>query len=128
MVIMLVFGILFMLGLELLIGGLFLGFNSLKIPFVTYNIATESMVVINIFKYLGIITITNIPKLLLLATLAFTVSTLFNNTAIAIAIAFCGSIGAEIINALAYVYKIKLFNNSLYNIFCNYDCNIICSF
>ena len=43
----------------------------------------------------------------MLVTLAFSCSAIINSTAFSIAITFCGFIGAEFINALAYAYDIK---------------------
>ena len=110
MVIMLLFGIFAMLVIQLIVSGLFFGFSSLSVPFVTYNVATDSMVVMNVFKYFIILTVTIIPKILLLGTLAFALSTIIGSTAAAIAITFCGYIGEAIINAIAMRYDVKFLN------------------
>lgn len=108
--IMVLLGIAFMILLEFIVGGIILGFGSLSIPFVTYSIAKGSLEVVEIFKYLLLNIIVNLPKLILLATLAFSISTILNSTAFSIAITFCGAIGSDIINSLAFNYKIKFLN------------------
>ena len=90
------------------IGGLFLGFDSLKNHVVVYNLATKSLEIMSLLKYVVIITICYLPQILLLVTLAFAVSTIIGNTAFAIAITFAGSIGASLINMFAIVYKVKI--------------------
>lgn len=102
------FIILFLLVCELLIGGLLLGFDSLSIPAVVYNIAHNGVDILNVFSYFGLYTLANLPELLLLTTLAFTCSIILNNTAFAVAITFCGMIASQIINGLAISYDIKV--------------------
>lgn len=102
------FIILFLLVCELLIGGLLLGFDSLSIPAVVYNITHNSVDILNIFSYFGLYTLANLPELLLLTTLAFTCSIILNNTAFAVAITFCGMIASQIINGIAISYDIKV--------------------
>ncbi len=104
MVIFIVFAILIM---QLLIGGIFFGFSSLSIPVATYNLATNNIDVLNVFNYFFVNFVAYVPQLVLLTTLAFSCSAIINNTAFAIALTFCGMIGAEIINSLALVYNIK---------------------
>ena len=94
--------------MQIVIGGLFLGFDSLKNHVVVYNLATKSLEIMSLLKYVVIITICYLPQILLLVTLAFAVSTIIGNTAFAIAITFAGSIGASLINMFAIVYKVKI--------------------
>lgn len=101
------FIILFLLVCELIVGGITFGFSSLGIVVPTYNIATNSVDVLNVFSYLFVNTLANLPELILLALLAFTCSVLFNSTAFAITITFCGMIGSELINAFALSFDIK---------------------
>ena len=119
-IIAILFGILAMFVMQMLVGGIFFGYSSLSIPFVTYNLATQSIVEINVFAEFGLMTITMLPKLLLLGTLAFALSTVFINTAIAIAVTFCGYIGEQIINMLALRYDVKFLN---YFVTTNWDFN-----
>ena len=95
---------------ELLIGGIFMGFSSLSIPVVVYNITDSALEIINIFGYLGLQILANLPQIILLATLAFACSVIVNSTAFSIVIPFCGIIASELINAFAYAYDIKILN------------------
>lgn len=102
--------VLFVIISELLIGGILFGLDSLKIPFVIYNLSTNSLEVINLFKYVLIMFVVNLPKIILLATLAFAISTILTNTAFAITITFCGFIGSDIINVAALSPKLSFLN------------------
>ncbi len=110
MVIMILFGIFALFTMQLVVGSIFFGLSSLSIPFVTYNIATESIVTMNIFKYFIVVTIAIIPRILLLGTLAFAISTVIGNTAAAIAITFCGYVGEVIVNTIAMRYNVEFLN------------------
>lgn len=89
------------------IGAILFGFNSLKVPVLIYNHSVGVLEVVNAFKYFGLIFMATLPKIILLVTLAFSCSAIINSTAFSMAITFCGFIGAEFINALAYAYDIK---------------------
>lgn len=101
------FIVLLLLAFEFIVGGVIFGFSSLSIPVATYNIATNGVDVLNVFSYLLVNLLANLPELILLATLAFTCSILFNSTAFAITITFCGMIGSELINAFALNFDIN---------------------
>lgn len=105
--IMIVFSIVAVVGMELIVGGIIFGFESISIPVVEYNFATESLETMSIFAYLGIEIITQLPKLILLATLAFACSTLFTNSAVAIAIPLLGYMSADMINMLVVQFKVE---------------------
>ena len=106
--------LLFIIGIfivsELLIGGILMGFGSLGIPVVVYNITNSVLEVLNIFGYLGLQILANLPQIILLATLAFACSVIVNSTAFSIVIPFCGIIASELINGFALVYDIKILN------------------
>ena len=88
--IMIVFVIAVMVVMELAIGGVVFGFDSLSIPVVEYNFDLGSIQTINVFEYLGIQVLTQLPMFILLTTLAFVLSTLFSNSALAITISLLG--------------------------------------
>lgn len=95
---------------ELLIGGILMGFGSLSVPVVVYNITDSCLEVLNVFGYLGLQILANLPQIILLATLAFACSVIVNSTAFSIVIPFCGIIASELINGFALVYDIKILN------------------
>lgn len=105
--IMIVFSILAVVIMELLVGGIIFGYDSLSVPILAYNFETQSLESMNIFNYLGIEIITQLPKLVLLATLAFACSTLFTNSAVAIAIPLLGYMSADMINMLVVQFKVQ---------------------
>lgn len=105
--IMIVFSIVAIVIMELIVGGIIFGFDSLSIPILEYNFDTQSLESMHIFTYLGIQIITQLPKLILLATLAFACSTLFTNSALAIAIPLLGYMSADMINMLVIQYKVQ---------------------
>ena len=106
----LVLFITFLFVAQLLVGGIILGFSSLNIPAVVYNLTDKNIEVLNIFSYFLFNLVANLPQIILLATLAFAVSVILNSTAAAITITFCGMIAADMINGIAYSYNIKLLN------------------
>lgn len=106
--------------MQIVIGGLFLGFGSLANNVVRYNLETSSLEVMSLFKYVLIYTLATIPKLILLITLAFAISVIIGNTALAIVVSFGGIIGSEIINLFATEDKYKFLK---YFVTTNWDFN-----
>ncbi len=103
---MIVFCILAVIVMQLIVGGIIFGFDSLSIPVLKYNFHTNTLQQMNIFQYLGISIVCKLPIIVLLATLAFAFSTLFTNSAVAIALPLLGYMGSEVINLLAVQYKV----------------------
>ena len=93
--------------MQILVGGILFGFESLFEPVVVYNLSTNAIQEINILAYLGIQTLTQLPIIILLATLAFAISTIFSNSALAITVSLLGYMGASIINQLAIAYNLS---------------------
>lgn len=104
--IMIVFSIVALIVMELIVGGIIFGYDSLFVPVLHYNFDTQSLEAINIFTDLGLQTITQLPKIILLAMLAFSFSTLFTNSAVAIAIPLLGYMSADVINTLVVNFKV----------------------
>lgn len=105
--IMTVFAIAIILLMELIVGGIVFGYDSLTIPVVEYNFNTSQLEILNIFTYVGIEILTQLPMIILLATLAFALSTIFTNSALAITISLLGFMSPSIINALVIQYKVN---------------------
>ena len=110
---------------ELLVGGILLGLGSLSVPVVVYNISASDLEIVNVFGYLGLQIITNLPQIILLTTLAFACSVIVNSTAFSIVIPFCGIIAAELINGFALAYDIDILN---YFVIYDNNCIIILLF
>lgn len=92
---------------QLIFGGLIQGFDSLNIPAIEYNFETNKVETMNIASYICLIGICKLPMYILLTTLAFTCSTLFTNTALAVSLPFLGYIATPFINQIALTNKIK---------------------
>ena len=104
--IMVAFSIFALIIMELIVGGIIFGFNSLSVPVLEYNFETSSLEIIPIFTYVGIKILTQLPIDILLATLAFAFSTIFTNGPLAIAIPLLGYMSADSINLLVTQFKI----------------------
>ena len=104
--IMILFSIVALIVMELIVGGVIFGYDSLSVPVLHYNFDTQSLEAINVFADLGLQTITQLPKVILLAMLAFSFSTLFTNSAVAIAIPLLGYMSADVINSLVVNFKV----------------------
>ena len=92
--------------MQVLIGGILFGFDSLSLPVIEYNFNTNFIQSMNIFAYLGIQTLAQLPMIILLATLAFVISTIFSNSALAIIISLLGYMANSVINQLAIMYNL----------------------
>lgn len=105
--IMIVFSIVSLVVMELIVGGIIFGYDSLSVPVLEYNFNTHVLEQINIFAYLGIEILTQLPILILLSTLAFAVSTIFTNSPLAIIISLLGFMSGDIINSMVIQYKVN---------------------
>ena len=105
--IMIVFAFVAVILMELVVGGIFYGYESLQIPVVNYSFISNSLVEMNAFAYLGIQILAQLPIVILLATLAFAFSTIFTNSAVAIALPLLGFMGSQVINMLAIQYNVN---------------------
>lgn len=105
---MIVFAIVFILLAQLIIGGIFFGYDTLTIPKIVYNFSTNMVMEMNIFKYLLYTTIAVLPQFILLTTLAFSLSTIFVSTSLANTLTIIGSLAGDVINAIAVSYEINI--------------------
>lgn len=101
------FTILFIILSELIIGGLFLGFDSLSIPTVVYNFTSSKIELFNIFTYMLIRILTKLPLLIMIQTIAFTLGIILNNTIATFSITILLYTFSEVINNLIINYKLK---------------------
>lgn len=92
--------------MQFIVSGIFFGFESLKIPAIVYNHNTGSLVEMSILQNIVLTGLGKLPIYILIGTLAFALSTLFTNTAVAITISLLGYMGSSIVNQFAYYYKI----------------------
>lgn len=113
-----IFIILFAL-LQYFVGGIVSGFNAFNVPVVEYDIGTNSIVVMSVFKYLIIIILSNLPIYILTSTLAFALSTITMNSAVSIAIPILGNMVSELINL--FIEKVKILK---YFVTANWDLSV----
>lgn len=93
-------GIFIMFIIQLIVGGIFFGFDSLTSKVMVYSNLSDSVSYMGIVQYLLLIVVSKLPQFILLCTLAFAASTIFNNTAIAIITGFVGYMGTDIVGAI----------------------------
>jgi len=105
---MVLFSIVVIFIIQTIIGGLFFGFDSLEIPKVIYNYTTSTVESIHILKFLFFNVLAVLPQLVLLTTLAFSLSTIFINTSIATVLTIVGAFGSNIINTIAQLAEIEI--------------------
>lgn len=93
--------------MQLIVGGIFFGFDSLSIPVVEYNHNTGSIVEMSLIQGILLNALARLPIYILIGTLAFAVSAIFTNTAVAITISILGYMASQIINQLAFSFNIE---------------------
>lgn len=100
--------VIFTMIIQFIIGIIFFGTEGMDIPILVYHYGKEMVESISLLKYLSFQFIANLPIIILMTTLAFTISTLFTNSALAIALPICGYIGSSIINNVVLYYDSKI--------------------
>lgn len=113
-----IFIILFAL-LQYVIGGLISGFDVFNIPVIEYDFNANNVIVMSAWEYLLIDILTVLPMYILLSTLAFSLSTLIMNSAIAIAIPILGNAISGLINI--FMEKLKILK---YFVTANWDLSV----
>lgn len=93
--------------MQFIVGGIFFGFESLKVPAVEYNHSTGMLEEMSILKSVILTGLGKLPIYILIGTLAFALSTLFTNTAVAITISLLGYMASSMINQFAHFYNIE---------------------
>jgi len=109
-IIIVIFSILLLLFMNLLVGGILFGFDSLTNPVVYYNFNTESLVMINPILNYFLIVLTKLPLLLIIMSLAFMLSTVFTNSVIAITLSLVFYTFSGVINQLITSLNVKYLN------------------
>lgn len=100
--------IIFLYIMQLLIGGLFLGFDSLQEKVVIYNYEKSQIMCYNIFGYTLIRVISKIPMLILISTLSYLISIISSNNTISLTITMLIYIFTQSINSLAITFNVKI--------------------
>lgn len=98
--------IFFMVIIELIIGGIILGFDSLSVPVIIYSSGAISSY--NIFTYLFLVLGARMPIYIVLGIIAFAIGTITASSSAAITISFLFYLAGNIIANLAQTLKIKV--------------------
>ena len=98
---------LFMSVIELVIGGIILGFDSLSVPVVLY--VNGGIQTYSVLGYLASMLLSTLPIYVILGILAFLISTITASTSAAITISFLFYLLGNVISNLALMYDLKIF-------------------
>lgn len=98
-----------MVFIEIVVGGIILGFSSLSIPVLIYQAAAHSLVETSILIYFVQMFLANLPIYIILSVLCFMLSTITTSTSAAITITFLFYLVSNVIANLAIYYPIKIF-------------------
>lgn len=96
-VIMLVITIVVIIGMQFLVSGIIHGFDSYQASVIEYDFNANAIKEVGIGTHLLTQSLTRMPIYIGLMTLAFMISTIFNNTALAVTIGILGFIGGDMI-------------------------------
>lgn len=104
---MIIFSIAFLILIQLLVGGVLFGFDSLSIPVVVYHYSTSSTIEYSVFIYMLIRILSKIPLLVMLLTICFGIAVFFTNTVTAIVVPLILYMFHSTIHYLAIQYHLK---------------------
>jgi len=107
-IIMLITSIFVLYLTEVIIGGLFLGFNNLSEKVVIYNYQKSQIICYNIFVYTLIRVIAKLPMLILISSLAYMLSIITNSKSLSLTISILIYMFNQSINSLAIIYNLKI--------------------
>lgn len=106
-ILILIFIIICLIGMQLWIGGIFFGFESLSIPVAVYDYLQGRIITYSIFSYMIIRIFTRLPFLIMLVTICFATSVMTTNTAIAIIIPLILYMFSPALHQLAVQYHLE---------------------
>ena len=90
---------------QYVVSGIANGFGNYSKEITIYNFSSNNVQNISLLKYVVITAICKMPMFLLLLTLSFTLSVVFNNSPVAIALPLLGTMASEIINGIALHFE-----------------------
>lgn len=106
--VVLFFGIAIILLAQYLIGGIAFGFESYSLSAVIYNYASKEMIEIPLITHVLYTLVAILPMLILLLTLAFTISTVFTSSSLSITLTLLTTFFSSVVNMLIIKSKIKI--------------------
>lgn len=93
--------------IQLLIGGMFLGIQSLKQNMVVYDLATSKIIILNIFTYMFIRILFKLPMIIIILNVSFALNILLNSVVAPFSISMLLYTFSEVINTMAINYNVK---------------------
>lgn len=105
--ILLVGSILALILLQLFVGGIIFGLDSLKIPVVIYHFEKSQIITYSIFQYMGIRILSKIPFLLMMVTISIFLSVLSSSSMISIMIPLMLYMFTPILTNLMIQYQLR---------------------
>ena len=108
-IIIMLLTIIFIALIQLIIGGIFFGFDSLSNPVPIYNFNINKVVEYNIISYMLIRIIIRIPMFIMLITISILVSNIINNTIGSFSLIMLLYMFSLVINNIIIEYNLKLF-------------------
>ena len=108
--------------LQFIIGGITYGFSDYSSNVIIYNYNSDNVQTVGLIQYVLLTAVAKLPMFILLMTLAFALSVIFNNSPLAIALPLLGIMGAELINQFAYQFEKARF--LMYFVTPNWDLSI----
>lgn len=110
---MVLFAIIVTFTFNFIISGIFFGYDSLSIPFIVYDLGANTIKEMHILKYVLLMTIAILPQLIILSTLAFSLSAITTSTSLTNTLTMVVAFGGNIINAIAQTLEITLIKLSV---------------
>lgn len=106
--IMLVVSILVIILAQYLIGGFAFGFDTYSIKAVVYDYTSKAMIELPLIKHILLTLVAVLPMLILLLTLAFTISTVFTSSSLSITLTLLTMFFSSVVNIMIMNSKIKI--------------------
>jgi len=106
-IIVMLLSILYLILMQLVIGGVIFGFSSLEIPVIVYNFNSMSIYEYNIFLYMIIRIIVKLPMIVMIGSISYSLSILFSNVVTSVVIPLFIYIFTDSIKYLILQYKLN---------------------
>jgi len=100
--------IIFTFVVQFIIGAIFFGVSSIGDPILIYHFANEAVFTLNIVAKYLLDFVLVLPQIILLATLAFALGTIFTTNILGITVPLLGLFGYELINLVATTFNVHI--------------------
>jgi len=100
--------IIFTFVIQFIIGAIFFGVSSIGDPILIYHFANEAVFTLNVVAKYLLDFVLVLPQIILLATLAFALGTIFTTNILGITVPLLGLFGYELINLVATTFNVHI--------------------